>query len=254
MVDLYIPGSSWLHRLDPRVKLWGVFVGILVIFLFPDPLLQAGCLLVIHLLLLRAGIPWSSLRWLWQQIGVVLGVILILQPFFLPSGHLLIGFGPLQLTIGGLVSACVLALRVAGMAFITGALLFTTAQQALVRAFVRLGLPYTWGLTLSLTLRFLPAIQNLFVKVREAQAARGWVVKGNFFQRARDYIPVVVAAIIGTIRLSDHLALALAARGFGSAGERTVWRDISMRPSDWLAFIILTVLFLFASCLYFCCL
>jgi energy-coupling factor transport system permease protein len=107
----------------------------------------------------------------------------------------------------------------------------------LVRAFVKLGLPYTWGLTISLTLRFLPAIQNLFHSVRDAQAARGWTAQGNLFKRFRDYLPILVAVLIGTLRMSDQLTLALAARGLETMRHRTTWRELHMTRPDWTTLI-----------------
>ena len=240
--DLYVPGRSWLHKLDPRVKLWGVVVGIVMAFVLPYAPVQALLLAGIHALLLLAGIPWRTLRSVWRQMAVLVVILLLLQPFFKPEGALLLAAGPLRLTLGGLYGAVLLALRALVIAFIAGGLLFTTEQGALVRAFVRLGFPYTWGLTISLTLRFLPAIQNLFVVVRDAQAARGWVVEGNFFRRLREYLPVLIAVIIGTLRMSDQLTLALAARGLGAAHGRTVWHDLRMRRADWFAAVGLTLL------------
>lgn len=243
-LDLYVPGRSWLHNLDPRVKLWGALLGLVTTFLLSTPLPQAGFFLAVLLLLRVSQIPWRTLVWLARQLWVLVLLILVLQPFFTPSGPLLMAIGPLRLTLGGLERALSLSLRALTMAFITGGVLFTTDQRSLVRAFVRLGLPYTWGLTLSLTLRFLPAIQSLFISVREAQAARGWVAEGNPFDRARDYLPVLVAVIIGTLRLSDQLTLALAARGLGTGGHRTVWQDLEMRRDDWVLLIVITLSFL----------
>jgi len=243
-LDLYIPGRSWLHRLDPRVKLWGALLGMVSLFLLPKPLQQLFFLLGLHLLLRAVGIPWRSVLWLWRQTKVLLIFILVLQPFFVPSGPALVTLGPLRVTAGGLESAVFLALRTMSMTFIAAVLLFTTEQGALVQAFVRLGLPYVWGLTLSLTLRFLPAINALFLSVREAQSARGWVAEGNFLQRARGYLPVLVAVVIGTLRVSDQLTLALAARGLGSSMQRTVWRDLRMRSEDWWVWVVITVVFL----------
>lgn len=239
-LDLYVPGRSWLHRLDPRVKLWATLLGVLLALRLPHPLLQAAFLLGLHLFLWRAGIPWERLVWLWRQLLVLLIFILLLQPFFTPSGTLLFALGPLRLTLGGLQAGLLFALRALNMAFVTGGLLFTTDQQAMIRGLVRLGVPYTWGLTISLTLRFLPALSSLFVTVREAQAARGWVAEGNFIRRTREYLPVLVAVIIGTLRMSDQLTLALAARGLGSSTPRTVWRDLRMQRSDWAALALLT--------------
>ena len=103
VMDLYAPGRSWLHRLDPRVKLWGTLWGVLLALLIPRPLFQAGFLLTLHLLLWGAGVPGSRLAWLWQQLRVLLLFILLLQPFFAPSGAELLTLGPLRLTVGGLL-------------------------------------------------------------------------------------------------------------------------------------------------------
>ena len=231
--DFYIPRDAWLHRLDPRVKLWGTALGFFTAFMLPDLLSQVVFLSGLHLLLLANAIPWRVVGRLWRQMAILLVLILVLQPFFAPAGRELVTLGPLRLTLGGIAAALLLATRTMALACVVGALLFTTDQRALVRAFVRLGVPYAWGLTFSLTLRFLPAIQSLFVAVREAQAARGWVAEGNLVRRFREYLPVLVAVVIGTLRMSDRLTLALAARGLATAAQRTVWRDLRMRPADW---------------------
>lgn len=232
-LDLYVPGRSWLHRCDPRVKLWLLLLGVALAFRWTHPLTQALYVTLLLLVLRLAGITGHSLGWLWHQMRPLVLLMLLLQPFFTPSGKILAQVGPLTLTVGGLNSGALLALRILAMAFLTGGLLFTTDQRALVQAFVRLGLPYTWGLTVSLTLRFLPAIGGLATTVREAQASRGWVAEGNFIRRARDYLPVLIAIVIGALRLSDQLALALAARGLGYPGPRTTWRKLQMRRLDW---------------------
>jgi len=231
--DTYIPGASFLHRLDPRAKLWATFLCLVLVFLLPNLLCQALFILAIHIILLAVDIPIRVLERLWRQMAVLLVLILVLQPFFSPSGRLLVALGPLWLTSGGILRAMELALRTAGMVFVTCALLFTTPQPALVRAFVKLGLPYAWGLTISLALRFLPAIQDLFHTVRDAQAARGWVAQGNLLKRFRDYIPVLVAVLISTLRMSDQLTLALAARGLESTHPRSSWRELQMAGRDW---------------------
>ena len=231
--DTYIPGASLLHRLDPRAKLWATLLCLVTIFLLPNLLCQALFILAIITILLSVGIPIGVLGRLWRQMAVLLVLILVLQPFFSPSGRLLVTLGPLWLTSGGILRAMELALRTAGMVFVTCALLFTTPQPALVRAFVKLGLPYAWGLTISLALRFLPAIQDLFHTVRDAQAARGWVAQGNLLKRFRDYIPVLVAVLISTLRMSDQLTLALAARGLESTHPRSSWRELQMAGRDW---------------------
>ncbi len=232
--DSYVPGTSLLHRMDARVKLWAALLGLIGVFMLPNLWARGFFLIGIHLVLLTSGVPWRVLSRLWRQMAVLIVLIMLLQPFLQPTGHQLLAFGPLRLTVGGVLEALDLIVRAMGIAFIIGAVLFTTAQTALLRALVRLGMPYTGALTISLALRFLPAIQDLFRAVRDAQAARGWIAKGNLVQRFRDYLPVLVAVLIGTLRMSDQLTLALAARGLETMERRTTWHELRMRTSDWI--------------------
>jgi energy-coupling factor transport system permease protein len=113
----------------------------------------------------------------------------------------------------------------------------------LVQGLVKMGLPYPWGLTVGLAIRHLPTTYGLFVTIGEAQQARGWIVgEGTLVQRARSYLPILVATIIAALRLSDNLGLALAARGLGYPARRTTLHDISFGPADWLAVASTTLL------------
>lgn len=234
--DLYVARDSWLHRLDPRPKMWAVLLAGVVGLMFKQIGVLAGLLLVAHLALLSARIPGDRIRWLWSRLAPLLTMILILQPLFAPGpGPYLASLGPLRLTVAGILGGVSFALRAAALAFVAATLLLTTDSAQLVKGMVKLGLPYSWGLTVGLAIRYLPTTYGLFVTVREAQQARGWIIdRGNLLQRTRAYLPILVATIIAALRLSDYLGLALAARGLGYPACRTVWHDINMKATDWL--------------------
>jgi energy-coupling factor transport system permease protein len=243
--ELYLPGDSWLHRLDPRAKLWAVLLAGATGLLFRQIAVLAGLLCLFHLLLLSARIPIGRLRGLWVGLLPLLLMILILQPLFAPGpGPDLARLGPIRITGDGLLEGVSFALRAAALAFLAAALLLTTETTGLVQGLVKLGLPYPWGLTVGLAVRYLPTTYGLFVNVREAQQARGWIVhEGSFFRRARAHVPILVATIIAALRLSDNLGLALAARGLGYPARRTTQHDITFTTADWLAVVAVTLLF-----------
>jgi energy-coupling factor transport system permease protein len=245
--DLYVRRDSWLHRLDPRTKIWLAAVGLglgLVTNALP---VLAALLIGFQLLLLSARIPPDRLGWLWKRMLPLTVLILILQPFFSSGagGELLWQLGPLRWTSAGVLTAAGFALRVNGMAFAAATLLFTTDPTALVRGLVKLGLPYEWGLTVSLALRYLPTTYGLYQSIYEAQQARGWdPARGGLLRRVRSYLPMLVAVMIAALRMADNLGLALAARGFGATygaadsspavhGARTTLRDIRFGRLDW---------------------
>lgn len=243
--DFYLPRDSWLHRLDPRAKLWAVLLAGVACFLFRNVAMLAGLLLVAHLALLSAQIPPGRLRWLWARLLPLLAMIVVLQPFFAPgSGPDLFRLGPLRLTVAGLLDGLSYALRAATLAFVAAVLLLTTDINRLVQGLVKLGLPYSWGMTVGLAIRYLPTTYGLYVSIGEAQQARGWIVgQGGLTRRVRSYVPILVATIIASLRLSDNLGMALAARGLGYPARRTVLHDLTFTVVDWLAALAVTILF-----------
>ena len=245
-VDVYLARDSWLHRLDPRAKLWAVLAAGAAALLFQQLAVLASLLLLTHLALLSAQVPAGRLRWLWARLAPLLVVILVLQPLFAPGpGPALLQLGPVRLTAEGILVGLSFALRAAVLTFLSAALLLTTRPADLVQGLVALGLPYSWGLMVGLSMRYLTTISRLFLTVREAQQARGLVLdRGNPFQRARAYVPILVATIIAALRLGDNLGLALAARGLGYPAQRTTLHGLHFGRRDWLVVILAGAAFL----------
>lgn len=235
--DLYVPGDSWLHRLDPRVKLAAVGCGTALLLSWGNLPLLLATLLGLHLLLWRAGVPGEKVRWAWGVLLPVTVMIPLLWPLFSPEpGALLWAWGPIQVSVPSLLLGTVTALRVDALAFLYFAWLFSTDQGNLIRGFVRLGLPYPWGLTVAIALRYLPTFYGVYLSVRDAQQARGLVLGvGHPIRRLRAFMPILVAVIIQALRTTENLARALEARGFGGPHPRTCLREIHMRPADWAA-------------------
>lgn len=238
--DVYLPRNAWLHRLDPRAKLWAVLVAGTAALLFQQIAVLAALLVLNHAALLSAQVPAGRLRWLWARLAPLLIVILVLQPLFAPGpGPALLRLGPVRLTAEGILVGLSFALRAAVLTFLSAALLLTTRPADLVQGLVALGLPYTWGLTVGLSMRYLTTISRLFLTVREAQQARGLILdRGSFFQRARAYVPILIATIISALRLGDNLGLALSARGLGYPAHRTTLYGLHFGLKDWLVVLL----------------
>ena len=251
--ELYLAGDSWLHRLDPRTKLALVLAAAVLGLLFKSILVLAGLLLLAHLALFSARVPAGTIGQLWLRLLPLLVMILVLQPLFSSgTGPELLRVGPVRITLDGVLDGASFALRMAALAFSAAVLLVTTESTDLVQGLVRLGLPYPWGLTVDLAIRYLPTTYNLFLTVREAQQARGWIVsRGNLFRRAQAHVPILVATIIAALRLGDNLGLALAARGLGYPARRTTLYALHFGARDWLVVILACVAFLAALILRF---
>lgn len=243
--DLYVPADGWLHHLDPRTKLALVLAGAALFVVFDSVALLLALLAAVHGLLLSSRVPASQIGWVWRQLRRVLVIIVVVFPLFSRlAGPLLFTLGPLTVTWTGVLAGVATATRVVGMSLLFFVILFTTRQNDLVRGLVRLGLPFEWGLTLAIALRYIPTFTHAVGQIQEAQTARGWQVqRGDVLGRLRGVAPVLVALVIEVLRTGDTLGMALAARGVGSGQPRTVWRDIAMGRGDWLALAAIALVF-----------
>lgn len=240
-LDFYVPGSSRLHRLDPRVKLFVVAAWGVVMFFWTSLVLLVVALAAIHLALLASGYPRGRLLTIWRAIAVLLTLIVVIWPLFDRSGEVWFSLGPLDITRQGVLRGIVNATRIAGINFIFILWVGTTGPRELVRGFVRLGLPFRWGMALTIGLRFIPTFAGTWATVSDAQQARGLVLEGWWFRKVRLMLPIFVAALVSAFRSSEQMAMTLDSRGFGASRTRTTFRDIAMRRDDWVVLLVMVV-------------
>jgi energy-coupling factor transport system permease protein len=233
--DVYVRRNTWLYALDPRVKLAMVAEAIFFTFLWPSTwaalTVSATCLVLLWL----AQVPASRIAAFLRGIMPLLLMVLVLTALFAGgSGLVLLSIGPLRVTIDSVIQGVLLAARLLAMGLAFFFWLSTTDQAAMVRGFVALRMPYTWGLTLALALRYLPILAGLFEQVREAQQARGLDLgQKQFAQRLSAYRPVLIAMLISALRNSEHLGWALEARALGAHGvRRSVFRPLRLHWAD----------------------
>lgn len=235
--DLYVPSRSWLHQVDPRVKLAFVTGGTVTLLLFKNLWIMLAVLVALHGLILSAGVPRDRIGWVWRAMLPLNVLIPILWVVFYSEGDLvLLRFWFLRVTALSLVRGVALALRLDAIAFVWFSWLFTTDQATLARSLVKLGLPYEWGLVLALGLRYIPTFYGLFGVVTNAQQSRGLdLSEGRWLTRLRAYLPILVAMIISALRTAEKLSVALEARALGLPGvRRTAFREIAFRSLDYV--------------------
>mgnify|MGYP000477656697 CR=1 FL=1 len=230
----YIHRPSWLHRADPRVKVFFVLAVWGILFVYNTLPASLTAVVVLHGLLFSAGIPLRKVGGIWKAMLPINLSILIVWLLFQPVGDVVWQFGWVRVTVQGLLQGAALALRIDALAFLLFTWLFTTDANALVRGFVRLGMPYPWGLVLTLVLHYIPSFQSQFYAILEAQQARGLRVEGKGFRRVRALMPVLVALVIQVLRTADQLAWTLEARCFGIKGvQRTFLHETRFRWADY---------------------
>ncbi len=242
--DLYVRRDTWLHHLDPRVKLLFVLESSLLLFVWPVLWAALALIVLCNVAFQLAHIPGRSVAAIYRTMLPLATLVFVLSAIFgtgVDGGPVWLHSGLLLISAGSVLQGLLLALRLLALALVVFVWLFTTAQASLVRGFHALHVPYNWALTVALALRYLPIFAGLFGQVRDAQQARGLdLEQRGLLRRLRAYRPVLVAMIINALRQSERLGWALEARALGASGvKRSVFRPLHLQTADYLALALL---------------
>jgi len=234
-VDLYTEGNTFLHRMDPRVKMAFVVLLSILAFLISTLLALAVLLAAIIALVLLSRTPLSKAAFAFKFVIRLMLIITVLWPLFDRSGEpVLATLGPLRLTEPAILRGIASAARIGCLASVWYILMFTTQQRDIVRALVKLGVRFDFGLTLAISLRFFPTFGATIASTMDAQRARGLDFgKGSLLKRSRNYVAVLVPAIVTALRTADGITLALQSRAYGARPDRTYLRDLRMSMADY---------------------
>ncbi len=233
-VDLYSEGDTFLHRIDARVKIVAVLLLSILAFLLSNVLSLTLLLTFIFVMLFLAR---ATLSRTWFALRFVLRfmvLIVVLWPLFDPSGTpVWATFGPVKITEPAVWRGITSAVRVGCLACVWYILMFTTSQRDLVRALVKMGLRFDFGLALAISLRFLPTFGATIESIKDAERARGMELdKGSLLKRTRNHVTILVPTIVSALRSADTLSLALHSRAYGARADRIYLRELKLRPQD----------------------
>lgn len=253
----YIPGNSFVHRLDPRSKLLAMLVFIMTIFWADNVVTNAILLGFTLFAILLSGIKLSFfLRGVRPMIGIILFTTLF-QLFFTGGGETLVSLGFLKITSFGLEQAGIIFMRFVLIIFFSTLLTLTTtplsladAVESLLNPMKALKVPaHEIGLMLSLSLRFVPTLMDDAIRIMNAQKARGVDFgEGKLIQKVKSIIPILIPLFASSFKRADALAIAMESRGYQGGEGRTKFRLLKWKISDSIA--ILSVI-LISTLLYF---
>ena len=247
----YYPGSSWVHRLDPRTKIIATLVYVAAIFVVPDFIGFAIAFLALAAVIVISGVPLKFLLRGLKPVFFIIALTFILNLFMIP-GDVLVKWGFLTITEQGLHTAVFMGIRLVLLIIGASMLTLTTKPinltdgiESLLKPFDKVGLPaHDLAMMMTIALRFIPTLLEETDKIMKAQQARGADFEtGNIIRRAMSLIPILVPLFISAFRIAQDLAMAMESRCYGGSGKRTRMNAVKLGGNDAVGFV-LTAAFL----------
>jgi energy-coupling factor transport system permease protein len=245
----YLPGNSFLHRLDARTQFLSLILLMTAVFTADGfrSIAPAGVLFFLALIL--SGLPWAYVLrgarpFLWLFLFSA-----VLHFFFTPGPslpHFPVGF--VDMTWTGLAKGALVAAQLFLAILFSSLMTLTTSPLKLAHGMGKLMSPLKrfrvpvedFSMMTMLAIRFIPILLGEANRIIKAQSARGVDFEsGGFLRRARSLLPILTPLFHSVFKRADDLAVALLARGYVSGARRTHLHETKMAGRDWavLAFL-----------------
>ncbi|MBU0584428.1 MAG: energy-coupling factor transporter transmembrane protein EcfT [Alphaproteobacteria bacterium] len=238
---LYVPGDSFIHRLNPLTKLVGLLWLAATTFMLPPEGMAA-----IFVAALAFGVIAGAGR------AFVRRLLFTLLPFaialFVIHGLLIeradtIDYGLFSLSADGLGYMGRILVRVAALLTVSMLFVTTTHPAILLKALDSHGVPPGIAYLISSPLLLLEPFSTRARAIRDAQQARGLDLNGSWRARAKAFPALLIPLVTLALSDLDHRASVLDGRAFRARPFRVVLDAPEDRPYErWLRRTLLVAL------------
>ena len=250
-IGQYYPADSVIHRLDPRVKLLGTAVFLVIVFLIRD---IPTFVLVTGFMCGAIILSRVPVRYMLRGLRAIFTILILTFFFtlFLTPGQTIFAIGPVKATQEGLRTGIYMLMRLSYLVIGSSVMTLTTTPNELTDG-IETGLGFLKkvripvheiALMMSIALRFIPILMEELDRIMKAQKARGADFEsGSLVHRVRSLVPIIVPLFVSAVRRADDLAMAMEARCYHGGEDRTRMKPLKFHSRDWIAFaVIITVL------------
>lgn len=242
----YVPGSSLLHRLDPRAKMIWTFVISALTIGFLDPLMVGAVFLLIIVGIAVSKVPWRYFGQLYKPLGPVYLLYFVLNLYWYKGPTVYAEFlgGAYVVSLEGLLYSFSTVIRFTAIIAAIRLLTITTSISEFVLGLIKFRVPKEFGMALSIGLSYVPVLIDQTRKIMEAQMARAWKFEyRNPLRRIQALIPVLFPTIISSTFRGMSIAAAIESKGFGNVRNRTYRKVLKFNREDYALAGISAILF-----------
>ena len=245
----YFPRNSFVHKLDPRTKLFLLITYIFLAILFTDVRILMLILISAIIIYLAAKLPFKENIGTWKFLVFSMIFLMVILNLISPYGakvenpHIIFKFWIFALSWEGIFLSLAAVLRFLSGAIISMVFIMSTDPSLFAPAAAGLKIPDKGAFVFDLALRWVPSYVDDLFKTINAQMARGYKIgsgKGiisKIIMAVPLVLPVTMKGILSVHDVSDAMEL----RGFGYKKCRTWYREVKMTKKDYFAILLMII-------------
>lgn len=245
-IGQYYPADSFLHRVDPRMKLILTFAMIVVIFLCKSFLSLGLIALTAVAAVILSKVPLKMILKSLKPLVIILIFTAVLNIFYTSGGKVYFAWKFIEITEKGVNTAVFTMIRIIVLVTISSLLTYTTTPTMLTDALERVLSPlkifkikvHTLAMMMTLALRFIPTLIEEIDRIMNAQKARGADLEsGGIVQRAKALVPIFIPLMVSAFRRAYELAFAMTCRCYTGGEGRTRMKQMKLKFTDYLSML-----------------
>lgn len=250
----YIPGNSFIHKLDPRFKVIMMILLMVAAFLDIGYLGFASLFIIFFILFKIAKLRFRTVFKTLKPMLFMMVFLLILN-ILVMDGETFLFTIPIinfDLYLEPILRTVYIVIRMLLMISVTTLLTSTTKPldltfgiESLLSPLKIIKFPYhETAMIITLALRFIPTIMEETQKIIKAQASRGVdLQEGKLREKISAVISLLVPLLLSQIQRAGELSDAMEARGYDTSKKRTRYRKLHITYRDFVAsFVCIAIL------------
>lgn len=250
-IGQYYPEDSVIHKLDPRVKLFGTMLFIVSLFVATNLLGYILITIAFVIVVRMSKVPFKKMLKGLKSILLILIISSACNLFFTEGGTVLIEIASVKITSEGMIRTLYIGVRLVYLVLGTSIMTLTTKPgdlaDGLEKSFgflKKIRIPVRdMAMMMSLALRFIPTLMEETEKIMKAQKARGADFEsGNLINRIKNYLPLLIPLFISAVNRALDLANAMEARCY-TGGKRTKLKPLKYDRNDRVSYMIFAIFF-----------
>ena len=231
----YVPGDSFLHRMNPVAKLVAAFILVIACF-------ATSNFIVLALVLVLDAVLAAQCKMVPQALGLAKAVaafsllLALIALLFTPRGDVLLQLPWGYIGTESVMAAVLVIVRLVACAVPLFLVFYVTKLNDMANAMVKqLRVPYKYAFAFTSTVRFIPVFMNDMAGSMEAQTARGVEFDGGLAKRIRLMVPLCVPLLVSSVRKTNSAAIAAEVRGFHLRTRQSGFKEYPFATRDYLA-------------------
>lgn len=245
-IGQYYPAESYIHSLDPRMKLLATIVYITALFFIVPFWGYLFAIIALSAVIYASKVPP---KYMFKGLRTILFIIIFtaaLNIFFTAGETVLFKYSFVTITLEGLIVAAKMAIRLVMLIVGSSVLTLTTtptqmtdAIEYVLKPLKKIGVPaHEIAMMMTIALRFIPTLLEEMDKIMKAQMARGADFDtGGLIKKAKSLVPLLVPLFLSAFRRAEELATAMESRCYRGDINRTKMKVMKFQSRDYAALL-----------------